>query len=206
MIVKTYKPKWEDFKNFYPHLFQKSNRFGLNTGQLAIIISAFLILFNLGEGRMDNALDLISIIALFCLIVYVTIKFGNLLKENERLKKYRDFEVEKIECTVFKVVELSDPEDFGDGYFLKIDENRTLFFMSHIFYEIEFPNYEFEIYLDKNTREILKYEPYGEYVQPSLILDAPSMKEWRSDSFPKNGEIINKNIDEIILERQNKTP
>ena len=127
--------------------------------------------------------------------------------DDKKWQKYAIIEDEEnvieIDCQCKRAAMLEDPEDFGNGYFIEGEEDKTLFLMTQRFYEIEFPNTHFQIVLTNEWREIIEIKMLGQNFEPEIILKMPSIKEWGSDDFPKNGDVFNKSLNQIIIEREN---
>jgi hypothetical protein len=108
-------------------------------------------------------------------------------------------EVLKIQTD--RVVKRKDPEDFGSGFYLKIDENKTLFLQGQYFDELQyarkFPNTNFEIVRKNLDKELISIFSTGKYLKPERKIKAFKEAQYKTGSIHNDGDILELHIDDI---------
>lgn len=69
--------------------------------------------------------------------------------------------------------------------------------MDELEYEKEFPNTEFEIVRELESKQILDIKLLGKYFAPERILPPFEKQIWKSGKYPMDGDLLDKLLDEI---------
>lgn len=145
------------------------------------------------------------VIVLVVLSVAITFYLMNRLGEigwNKAIEnELKTGEVLVTKLKTDKVLKRKDPEDFGSGFYLKIDDNRTLYlegqYLDDLQYDRKFPNTEMEIIQSKWNEELMEIISSGSYLKPERKLKAFTEEQYKSGSRHFCGDIIETPIDEI---------
>jgi hypothetical protein len=150
------------------------------------------------EGPLTIVLVIISIVATF----YMMKRMGELDWNKIIEQELHTGQVEVIKIATDRVIKRKDPEDFGSGYYLKIDKDQTLYlegqYLDELQYSRKFPNTEFEIIRTKWNNELLEINSHGKYLKPERKLKPFTKEQYKTGDRPFDGDIINLPIDEII--------
>jgi hypothetical protein len=175
-----------------------------------IVLFAFLIPFLIVNNflKLSSVFELIVCVIILILSVFITIwakdtirkKYGN----NNNSYDTENCFVEVIEVHTTRAVKRKDSEDFGIAFYLEVLDNntqKTLFlwgqYLDILEDEEKFPNSHFEIIKRMDTNEIIDLIVKGDYFKPEKTLKAFSESEWKSESCPYDGEILEQKLDAI---------
>jgi len=186
---------WQHFENFTMKWI----------GILSVILAPLLI-YDKFINKVSSETQLWTSILLLIISVLIALYWmhrNGELKWNKTIEneiKYGKAQVLKIKTN--RVLKRKDPEDFGSGFYLRIDENRTLFLQGQYFDELQysrkFPNTDFEIVRTKlNFNELIDINAFGEYLKPERKLKAFTKEQYRNGNFHCDGDIVEISIDEI---------
>lgn len=109
----------------------------------------------------------------------------------------------KAEITIIqsrRAIEREDPEDFGSGFYLAIEEEmttKTIFLCGQYLYSQKIPNTYIEITRRSDTKEILDVKTKGNYFPPQKIIPPFSDEDWNTENYHEDGEILNVSLEEI---------
>lgn len=104
-------------------------------------------------------------------------------------------------CTVEvrQAVEVQEFEDEGMGFYLETDEGKTLFLQGQYLYDLKgFPSTRIEITRALKSRTVLELKCLGLPMTISSKLPPFSPKDHESGRAHYDGDVINKNIHEIV--------
>ncbi len=122
--------------------------------------------------------------------------------------KIENRQVEVIHVKTRRAVKREDPEDFGAAFYLDVydqGKQKTLFLWGQYLDELgegdeqeaAFPNTEFELTRDKNTKNLMDIRLLGTYFPPERTLPSFSREVLKAGTYPLDGELIEGSIDEI---------
>jgi hypothetical protein len=185
---------WKHFENF-----------GMKWVFASIILLAPFLLYDRYVADVSSTVELPILIGIEIAAVLIVLYFMNRIGElswNKNIEHEINFgEAEIIKLRTDKVIKRKDPEDFGSGYYLKIDDNRTLYlegqYLDELQYSRKFPNTEFEIIRTKWHNELLEIISTGEYLKPAKKLQPFTKEQYKSGNRHFDGDIIETSIDEI---------
>jgi len=146
---------------------------------------------------------------IYCiLLVFLTVYIINRIKkryggQNIKMGEEKNVLAETLHVKTNRAIERGDIEDFGSSFYLDVEENgkrKTLFLWGQYLDELgknKFPNSEFVLIREGNTKELINLKLLGKYFEPEKVLPAFEKKLWKSGKCHEDGQIINKTIDEI---------
>lgn len=104
---------------------------------------------------------------------------------------------------VRRALEVEETEDEGPHYYLELDDGSVLFLSGQYLYDYEFPFTKFVIKRHKVKGYVLEVITGGIPLEPEKMAHAFSIKDWRSETLPEDGDIIRDiTFDEIMRERR----
>jgi hypothetical protein len=112
--------------------------------------------------------------------------------------------VKEIHCTCRKAAMILPSENYEVSFFIEVDDLKVLFVEDGIFYQNEFemfPNTEFKMVIDKGKKSILSIEFLGEPFEAQRTLEPFTKEELNAENFPVPVCVIDKSLDQIIIER-----
>lgn len=130
------------------------------------------------------------------------------------MKKMNDFAYEKIinediDNGIIEILNIKtniaikrkDPEDFGIGFYLKLDNQKTLYLTGQLYdileYEKKIPATEFEIIRTMKNKIFIDINVKGEYFKPIRVLEPFTDEQYENDETHYDGQILNISIEHI---------
>jgi hypothetical protein len=169
-----------------------------------ILLSAFLLVKKfVMDISSEIELPIIIIVELIAIavVIYIMKRTGELNWNKKIESELRDGDAEVIRIKTDRVVKRKDPEDFGSGFYIKLDEKSTLYlegqYLDELQYSRKFPNTEFEIIRTKWLKELLEINSLGKYLKPERKLKPFTKEQYKTGNRPFDGDIIELPIDEI---------
>ncbi len=169
-----------------------------------ILLFAFLLVKKfVMDISSEIELPIMIIIELIALavVIYIMKRTGELDWNKKIESELREGEAEVIRIKTDRVVKRKDPEDFGSGFYIKLDEKSTLYlegqYLDELQYSRKFPNTEFEIIRTKWHNEFLEINSLGKYLKPERKLEPFTKEEYKTGNRPHDGDIIELPIDKI---------
>ena len=134
----------------------------------------------------------------------ITKKWDGGLSNTKYLEEINSGQAEVIHVKTTKAIKREDPEDFGIAYYIEVLDNgqpKTLFLWGQYLDELEynetFPNTEFEFIRKKVSGELIDFKTIGQYFKEEKTLPPFDKADWDSGTFPINGQILEKTIEQI---------
>lgn len=165
-----------------------------------LIIGKYYPITSKHEAYSSLAITLLSIYTSYKLFIKLEGK-NNLSAFLEDINKKQ---VAVIHVKTTRAIERKDPEDFGAAFYIDIQNQsncNTLYIQSQYLDELnfdkKFPNTEFVLTLDAESKEILNIETIGQFFEPEKLLAAFDKDTWQSGNHPYSGDFLEETIDEI---------
>lgn len=186
-------------------LWQHFEHFGMKWVFASLILLAPFLLFEKYVEEVPPSIELpivivIEIIAI-SLVLYLMKRMGEIDWNKMIETEIREGEAEVLKLKTDRAIKRKDSEDFGSGFYLKIDGNRTLYlegqYLDQLQYSRKFPNTEFEIVRTKWNNELLEINSRGKYLKPERKLKPFTKEQYKSGNRPFDGDIVELPIDEI---------
>ena len=129
-------------------------------------------------------------------------KMGELNWNKKIEDEIKNGQAQVLKITTDKVLKRKDPEDYGSDFYLKIDENKTLFLQGQYFDELQysrkFLNTDFEIVRTSlNFNQLLEINSFGKYLKPERKLKVFTNEQYTNDDVHYDGDILEIPIDSI---------
>ncbi|WP_225000415.1 hypothetical protein [Cesiribacter sp. SM1] len=194
-LLKSYKfSAWKHFENF-----------GMKLVGFTFLFVAPLLLYEgfVAEVPPDVELPIVIVLAMAAvgLTIYFMNRMGELTHNRQIEQDIRTGEAEVIKVRTDYVLKRKEYEDLGSGFYLKIDDRRTLYlqgqYLDELQYSKKFPNTDFEIIRSKKNKELLDIKPNGEYLKPARKLKPFTKEQFESGNIHEDGEILHLPIEEI---------
>ena len=186
-------------------------RFEDYTMMLIFVVLAFLspLLLITKYYPISSQHELYSVVLILLLAVYTTNRIRSTYKLSNSSKHFKaeldNKQADIIHVKTNRAVEREDPEDFGAAFYIDVSDHSTYKtfyiqgqYLDELTFEKEFPNTEFIVTLDTESREILDIEILGVYFEPEIVLPAFDKKTWESGNHPYNGDFLHHIIEDII--------
>lgn len=195
----------QNLRNRKFSLWKHIENFGMKWIFILLILLAPFLLFEKYVKEVppetELPITLVIIIISILLTVYLMKRMDELSWNRNIEREINSGEAEVIKLHTDKVIKRKDPEDFGSGFYLKIDENRTLYlegqYLDELQYSRIFPNTEFEVIRTKWYNELLEIKSSGKYLKPQRKLQPFTKEQYKSGNRHFDGDIIETPIDEI---------
>ena len=185
---------WKHFENF------GMKWVGLNT----LFISPFLLYERFIE-EVPPTTELPILVVVEILVVSLTIywmkRWGDFDHNKQIEKDIKTGEVEVIKIKTDYVLKRKETEDFGSGFYIRIDKNKTLYLqgqhLDELQYSKEFPSTDFEIIRSRKNKEFLDIKSKGKYLKPARKLKPFTKEQFRSGHVHEDGEVLHIPVEEI---------
>jgi len=187
-------------------LWQHFENFGMKWIGITLILLAPLLIYDKFFEKVSSKIQFWTSIPLviisILLVVYWMRRNGELSWNKIIENEIKNGKAQVLKIKTERVIKRKDLEDFGSGFYLKIDENKTLFLQGQYFDELQysrkFPNTNFEIVRTKlNFNELVDINSFGKYLKPERKLKAFSKEQYESGNIHYDGDILEIPIDEI---------
>jgi hypothetical protein len=187
-------------------LWQHFENFGLKWILVLGVLLAPLLIYDKFIDKVSSDIQLWTTIPLVIISIVVV---GYWMNKNGELNwnktvenEIKNGKAQVLKIKTEKVIKRKDPEDFGSGFYLKIDENKTIFlqgqYLDELQYSRKFPNTDFEIVRTKlSFNELIDINSFGKYLKPERKLEPFSKEQYKSGNFHCDGDILEIPIDEI---------
>jgi len=165
---------------------------------LGVFFFAFLI-----DGEVEY---LVVIVFLIPVTLYLTEISYKKFFDNPEWEEKPSSKVKEIHCTCKRAAMVLPSDNYEVSFFIEVDDLQVLFVEDGIFYQNEFemfPNTEFKMVIDTEKKSILTIEFLGEPFEAQKILEPFTVEELDAENFPVPVCVIEKSLDQIIIERQN---
>lgn len=198
----------KELKSQLPSVYKRVEEFILKTTYILIIlIIPFLIINHFWQ--MPSVIEisyLIGILPLSLFLAYrMTQKWEGGFSNKKNLNDINKGLAEIIHVETLRAIQREDYEDFGLAFYLDVQHNKeqkVLYlwgqYLDELEYEKQFPNTEFEIVREFETKQILDIKLLGNYFAPERILSPFDKQIWKSGKYPMDGDLLDKPLDEII--------
>lgn len=185
---------WQHFENF-----------GMKWIGATIVFIVPLLLFEKFIKEVPPSIELPILIVLeliaISLVLYWMNKSGELDWNRNIEKEIKSGQAEVISIKTETVVKRKDPKDFGSGFYLKIDDSKTLYLQGQYYDELQysrkFPNSDFSIVRSKQTGEMIDIKAKGKYLKPIRKIEPFTNEQYKTGMIHYDGEILEIAIDEI---------
>jgi len=196
----------EKLKSMKYALWDHFENFGMKFGGITLILLAPFILYDKYIYKVSSQIQFWSSVALVIIsisIVLYWMKWNGELYRNKKINnEIRNGKAHVLRIQTDKVIKRKDPEDYGAGYYFKLDHKRTLYLQGQYCDELnhsrKFPNTDFEIVRAKlHLDELIQINFYGKYLKPIKSLKSFSDEQYENGNYHYDNTILELNIDEI---------
>ena len=187
-------------------LWQHFENFGMKWIIATFILIGPFLLYEkfVQEVPPKTELPIVIILQIIAIIAVLIImgRMGEIDWNKKVDNEIKNGKAQILKIKTERVVKRKDPEDFGSGFYLEIDKNKTLFLQGQYFDELQysrkFPNTDFEIVRTKlNFNELIDINSFGEYLKPERKIKAFSEEQYESGNIHYDGDVLEMSIDEI---------
>ncbi len=187
-------------------LWEHFEHFGLKMVGITLVLLAPLLAYDKFVEEVSSNTQLYYSIPVLLIAVSLVLFW---MHKNGELAHNRIIKMEikqgKAQVTKIKtdhVVKRKDPEDFGPGYYIKINEGQTLYLQGQYLYEFlyrgKFPNSHFELVSTSMNDKLLDIAIRGRSLKPKRTLKAFSKEQYQKGEAHSNGDLLDIPIDEIV--------
>ncbi len=190
-----------------PSVYKRFEEFVMKFIFIALALDIPLLVYNHFSpiASQNQAIYCILMVLVALLLTYrITKKWDGGLSNNKHLEDINSGQAEVIHVKTTKAIKREDPEDFGIAYYIEVLDNgqpKTLFLWGQYLDELEynetFPNTEFEFIRKKVSGEFIDFKTIGQYFKEEKTLPPFDKAVWDSGTFPVNGQILEKTIEQI---------
>jgi len=108
-----------------------------------------------------------------------------------------------VSCfTVYRCIDIEETEDEGPICLLDIGEGRTLGLSGQYLYDAiatnTFPSREIKVFWNRRTGETYGVEGIGTRIDESQTLPSLTEHQWNACLVPKDRQIVNQSLDQIV--------
>lgn len=197
----------KELRSQLPSVYKRVEEFILKTTYIAIaLIIPFLIINHF--WKMPDVIGIGCLIGILPLSLFLanrmTQKWEGGFSNKKNLNDINKGLAEIIHVETLRAIQREDYEDFGLAFYLDVQHNKeqkALYlwgqYLDELEYEKEFPNTEFEIVREFESKQILDIKLLGNYFAPERILPPFDKQIWKSGKYPMDGDLLDKPLDEI---------
>lgn len=201
----------KQLKSQQPTVYKKVEDFMLKTIYIFLILLAPILVID-HFWQMPStieAITLIGILPLTLLFAYkITQNHEGGFSNKKNLDSINKGQAEIIHVQTSRAIKIEDYDDFGLAFYLEVQlnqEQKVLYlwgqYLDELVYEKRFPNTEFEIVREFESKQILDVKLMGKFFAPERILPPFDAQTWKSGKFPMDGDLLDRSMDEIKKKR-----
>jgi hypothetical protein len=151
--------------------------------------------------KIENFLVIAMVILAIGFSIFMMKKLGDSSYDKIIEEEIDNGMVEILIIKTNKSVKRKDPEDFGIGFYLKLNNQKTLYLTGQLYdileYERKIPSTEFEIIRTLKNKIFIDIRVKGNYFTPSNVIEPFTDEQYNNDETHYDGQILNIPIEEI---------
>lgn len=186
--------------------WQHCENFGLKWVFATSALITPLLLYEKFIQDIPSKIELPVVIALqiigIIIVLVIMKRWGEIDMNIDIENEIKNGKAQVFRVKTDKAFKREDLGDFGSGFYLKIDNNKTLFLQGQHLDEFQdlrkFPNSEFEMIRTKLfANDIVDMNFFGEYLEPEKKLEPFSEERYGVGDIHFHGDILETSIENI---------